>query len=926
MKQRRLLNFILVGLAVAWLGSDVLVSLAVDWLWFDAMDHGTIFEVSLLSRAALWGGGFVLAAGFLLWNLRLAASRVPLRLIRLNPQLQEVELSATQVRAIGGLLRTGGVIGVSLLFASVCGAQWMVVQSALHASPFGVTDPVFGRDIGFFVFALPALELARGLGSGLVVTGGLAAVLVYGTRVWLGAASVAEVLERSRAHLLGLGAAAFALSAVGAWLSRFALLSGRRGAVYGAGYADVYGRLPGTWVLVAASGVVAIFLAREARRSGTWRRALSAVGGWVVVSVLVTALWPAAIQSLQVNPNELEVEAPFLERNIAATREAYGLDSIEVRPYEAAPDLSMQDLDDNALTIKNIRVWDTRPLLTTYGQLQEIRLYYDFKDVDVDRYIIDGDLRQVMLSARELNYDNVPQTARSWVNEHFQYTHGYGLTMSPVNVVTEEGLPDFFIQDIPPVSNIDLTIERPEIYYGEMTNQYVLVRTGAPEFDYPLGDENAYTTYAGEGGVELGSVARRALFALHFGSLDLLVSQYLRDDSRILFRRRIQERVARVAPFLRFDGDPYVVVADGRLFWMIDAFTTSDRYPYSEPTASRGAGSFNYIRNSVKVVVDAYHGGVELYIADESDPLIQTFAAVFPDTFKPLAEMPAFLQAQLRYPTDLFDVQANMYRAYHMMNPNVFYNKEDMWEVPREQYDGREQPMESYYLVMKLPGEDTEEFVLLLPFVPTSKDNMISWLAARSDPPHYGGLVLFQFPKQKLVYGPRQIEARIDQDPDISEAITLWSQAGSRVVRGNLLVIPIADALLYVEPLYLQAETSQLPELKRVIVSLDNRIAMRPTLREALEAIFGPTPADAPTARVVGVPAEDDAAHWQGLVTQAAEALGAAEAAQRDGDWAAYGQALDELSARIEALQTLVVGDPSMEPAEAPVEVTETAP
>jgi uncharacterized membrane protein (UPF0182 family) len=582
----------------------------------------------------------------------------------------------------------------------------------------------------------------------------------------------------------------------------------------------------------------------------------------------------------------------------------------------------MKDIDANPLTVNNIRIWDDRPLLTTYAQIQEIRTYYDFKDVDVDRYMINNELRQVMLSARELNFDNFPAQGRSWVNEHFQYTHGYGLTMSPVNMVTEEGLPELFIQDIPPQSNVDIEITRPEIYYGEKTDRYVIVGGKLQEFDYPEGDANVQTTYSGKGGVDISSLYKRLLFSSYFRDIEILFTDYIDENSKILFRRTIQERVKKLAPFLLFDQDPYLVIAEeGRLFWVMDAYTGTDSYPYSEPVSigktRRSSGyRYNYIRNSVKVVVDAYNGDVSFYVSDTTDPLIQMYQKIFPNTFKASDSMPKSIAAHLRYPVDFFNIQAKMFGLYHMTRPNVFYNKEDVWDLPRELYgsDGGEQRMDSYYLIMKLPGEDKEEFVLLLPFVPSQKSNMIAWLAARSDGEENGNLILYQFPKQKLIYGPRQIEARIDQDPVISQQITLWSQSGSRVVRGNLLVIPIEKSLLYVEPLYLQAQTSQLPELKRVIVSYDNKISMEESLSESLMSVFGISKsmqADIKKRKKdllidEGTSKEEQnqtVRSWVSLAQDAKSLLSSAESKQRAGDWAGYGETLVQLSMTLEELE-----------------------
>jgi len=900
-------------LLLLWFTHKALVAVAVDWLWFDAVGYLTIFKTSLGARVALWVGTFLASAAVMGANIKVALGDGRIDWNRLNTLVPDLQLSPTRLRTLVRLLLLAWIALPSLLVGSIAASAWLDVLSFVERQQFGQTDPIFNLDAGFYVFTLPVLELAQILLTGLLTITILPVALLYILRSI--ARHGAPRLDRfARNHLLLLGALFFVVLGFGWWIDRFGLLFDKSGVVWGVGYADHNGRVPGMLVMVAASAGVSLSLLGSLLRQG-WRLPAVAIVTYVLCRLIAVNLYPSMVQDYYVGPNELEVEREYLTHNIQATRNAYALERIEVKPFDAGSDLTMADIRDNPLTIRNVRVWDDRPLLTTYGQLQEIRLYYDFVDVDVDRYTIDGQPRQVMLSARELNYANVTAQARSWVNEHFQYTHGYGLTMSPVNVVTTEGLPYLFIQDIPPDSKVDIPVDQPAIYYGELTQNYVLVGTSAEEFDYPLGDQNAYTRYAGEGGVGIGGALRKALFSLYFGELDILISQYMQPESKVLFRRRIKERAHHIAPFLHFDGDPYLVVADGRLVWMLDAYTITDRYPYAEPLRLQGRrGSFNYIRNSVKLVIDAYHGSVDLYIADESDPIIATYARIFDGAFKPMSALPESLAAHIRYPVDFFDIQAAMYRAYHMTDPTVFYNKEDMWEIPRELYSGQEQAMESYYLIMKLPGEDEAEFILLVPFSPTNKDNMIAWMAARCDPDNYGKLILYQFPKQKLIYGPRQIEARIDQTPEISEQMTLWSQAGSRVVRGNLLVIPIGDSLMYVEPLYLQAESSQLPELKRVIVSYENRIAMEETLAESLAAVFfedvqRDDPGSAMAGGMDGDPTTDDGDDWRALSGRAAQVFADAVAKQQDGDWAGYGSALDELSEMLTRLQVVAGAD-----------------
>jgi uncharacterized membrane protein (UPF0182 family) len=615
-------------------------------------------------------------------------------------------------------------------------------------------------------------------------------------------------------------------------------------------------------------------------------------------------MYPAFLQRLRVAPNELAAERPYIAHNIRMTRAAYGLDRIEEKEFPAHENLDARALARNEVTIKNIRLWDYRPLLRTYAQLQEIRTYYRFVDVDNDRYVVNGEYRQLMLSPRELSYQHL-QGGRNWINEHLTYTHGYGLVVSPVNRVTPEGLPEFFVKDIPPRASDGFPrVARPEIYFAESADEYALVRTRSQELDYPAGDQNVYARYEGRGGIGVGSWARRLLFAARFGEPKIILSDDLTAESRILIHRTVSDRIRLIAPFFRFDRDPYVVVTDdGRLVWMLDGYTTSDRYPYSDPV--RGVG--NYIRNSVKVTVDAYHGTVRFYIADATDPIVRAYAAAFPSLLQPLEKMPEDLRRHIRYPEDFFAIQARKYAVYHMEDPQVFYNKEDLWAVPRRTLDGRDREMEPYFTIMRLPGEAKEEFILLTLFNPSRRDNMIAWLAGRSDPAAYGRLIVYNFPKQKLVYGPRQIDARIDQDPVISQQLSLWNQRGSTVIRGSLLAIPIDQSLVYVQPLYLAAsEQGALPELRRVIVAYGNQIAMEPTLEQSLSRIFagrigpsvatGPAPGGPPSPGPAAGPMDRAAAQ------RAWEAWTRSQDALRRGDWAAYGAEQKRLE---EALRVL---------------------
>jgi hypothetical protein len=656
----------------------------------------------------------------------------------------------------------------------------------------------------------------------------------------------------------------------------------------------VHATLPVLALVMGLAGLASILCLAQILRPG-FSLAVAGLGLWLAASLLGLGAYPFLIQRFHVVPNEIVAERPFIERTIAATNRAYGLDRIEVRPFPAEEELTLDLLRKNDTTIKNIRLWEHRPALDSYAQLQEIRTYYKFVDVDNDRYQLDGEYRQVMLSVRELSHAHLP--SRIWINEHLVYTHGYGAVVGPVNRVTREGLPEFFVKDIPPAGTAALKITRPEVYFGEVASPYVLVRTRRPELNYPVGDQNVYTRYDGDGGVAIGSWWRRLLFAARFAEIKMLLSRELGPESRVLFQRAITERVQTIAPFLRLDRDPYpVITGDGRIMWIVDAYTTSAHFPYSQPTPAVG----NYIRNSIKVTVDAYHGTVRFYLVEPNEPLARAYAQAFPGLFQPIDAMPADLRAHIRYPQDLFGIQARMYAAFHMRDPQVFYNKEDLWTIPIRKSEGREVEMEPYYTIMRLPKEKREEFILLLPFTPVRRDNMIAWLAARSDPQDYGKLVLFDFPKGKLVFGPRQVEARIDQDAFISQQISLWSQAGSQVIRGSLLAIPIEESLLYVQPLYLAAERGRLPELKRVITAFGNRIAMEETLEASLQRIFGGREPETAPRPVVAAGAGGPGQRQAG---QALEHFQRAQEHLRRWNWTGFGEELRKVEEILKSLQ-----------------------
>jgi uncharacterized membrane protein (UPF0182 family) len=810
-----------------------IVGLYKDWLWFREVQFTSVFLTVLQAQVLV---GMVTGVVFFLilyGNVIVARRLSPRETLVAGDDVEGLpspEILDPYVRRLAFPLS----VLIGLLVGWFGADRWELVLKALNPTPFEIRDPLFDRDVAFYVFRLPLWNSLYGWLMGSLVVSGLAVIVVYfcARGIQLSPSGV-SISRGSRGHLLVLAALLLLLKAAGYRLAMFDLLFFQRGVVFGAGYADVHAQLPVLKALVVMSGLVAILCIVTIRLS-SWRPLLWSTAALVGVAILGGAVYPGLIQRYRVSPNEIDKEKPYIDFNIRYTRLAYGLDNIEEREFPAADTLTLQDLRKNDATLKNIRLWDTRPLLATYSQLQEIRTYYKFTDIDVDRYSINGEYRQVTLSPRELSSKDLP--SRIWINERLTYTHGYGAVVGPVNRVTREGLPEFWVKDIPPAFSVDLRISRPELYFSELGTDYVFVKTRAKEFDYPAGDRNVYTVYEGRGGIPLRSFARKVLFAAHLGDIKLLMSNDLTPESRVLLHRNIRERVRRIAPFFLYDDDPYMVIsAAGRIVWLLDGYTVSNGFPYS--TATRRLG--NYVRNAVKVTVDAYDGSVNFYVADPADPLIRTTARIFPGLLQPLDAMPADLRAHIRYPEGLFRIQAAMYAVYHMRDTQVFYNKEDLWSLPVRSVDGREQVMEPYYLILRLPGEPKEEFVLLIPFNPSKKDNLSAWLAARSDPPHYGKLVVYNFPKQKLIYGPRQIEARIDQDSFISQQLSLWNQRGSQVIRGNLLVIPIERSLIYVQPLYIAAEKGQLPELKRVIVGFGDRIAMEETLDGAIARVFG---------------------------------------------------------------------------------------
>jgi hypothetical protein len=870
----------------------VVVFKLVDWtaelLWLRALGYEEVFWRIRLAKVAMFATAFIPAFVYVLLNLQVLArldvlpnflrSGNPTGTSQSWPKHLGTGMAQPQAHQLTSLLVLVSA-GTAAIFGFAFYGEWDRFLRLVWSQDFGMSDPIYLRDIGFYLFILPFLNLVQNslvlltLGGTLML--GFAYLRMGGLR--FGARRHVAADPKALRHLVANAALLLAAWAWGLYLDRFGLLTRSAGAVFGAGYTDVHIVLVGLWVALGATLALICVLVWVAATNAP-RLAVLGIGGYLIFLLAALVVIPGSFQRLIVEPNELELETPFLQHNIALTRAAYGLDKIEVR-FHTTEKLDAAQMRDNQSTIDNIRIWDHRPLSQTFRQLQQIRTYYSFSDVDVDRYWINGEYRQVVLAARELSAD-LPGKGNSWVNRHLQYTHGYGLAMCLAAEKDDQGGPVFTVQDLPPKGSPDLRVSRPEM------TSYQLAPTGVKEFNYPEGDQNVYTSYTGHGGVLLDSFWKKALFAWHQFDMSIVLSSYLSPQSRIQLWRPVQQSVTRVAPFLKLDRDPYLVVDQGRLFWIQDAYTVADGLPYSEPTND----GFSYIRNSVKVVVDAYEGDVRFYVIDPADPVLRAYRAALPSLFRSLDEMPPGLRQHLRYPRDLFEIQVDKLNTYHMTVPQVFYNREDLWAPPQEKFGGEAVQMEPYYVLMKLPGEDRLQFLLMIPVTPKNRDNMIAWIAARSDFPGYGEMIVYKLSKDVLILGPLQIEATIDQDTTISRQLTLWDQRGSRVIRGNLLVIPIDQSFLYVEPVFLIAEGTNIPQLKRVIVGDGNHLAMESTLAEALQVVFGER---------LSIP-EGTTEAPETPRSGAREALSRADQALRRGDWNAFGSEWERLKSLLE--------------------------
>ncbi|RCW61974.1 UPF0182 family protein [Halanaerobium sp. ST460_2HS_T2] len=816
-----------------------------DWLWFKELNFEKTFTIMFLSNFILRLLIGVIFAAVIYLNLHFTKKPIN-KFINVEKDSKVENLFGEERNQIFDWLNKKRLniiylissIVLGFLFSSISSESWKMVLKYLNKTAFNSVDPIFNNDISFYVFTLPFYSFLREMGMVVIVISLILVGAIY--IIFTGIHSFSEVSaklsSRAKKHMSVL---VFMFLLFKAWdyrLKMYDILFSPSGVVFGAGYTDVHASLLGYRVLFFVVLFVALAVLYSLFKNN-YKPLIWGIGAWIVLSIVFTGVYPAFMQQYRVEPNEINLEKNYIENNINMTLKAYNLDHVENKDFELSQDdLSYDELMEYETVVDNVRLWDYRPLQSTYNQLQALRQYYSFEDIDIDRYQLGNDYTQVMLGARELDQNALAAQAQTWVNRTLKYTHGLGVTMSPAGKVRDNGQPEFLVQDIPPVvNNENLNLENSSIYYGEKTNNYVIVNTDETEFHYPMGSENVYTQYEGTGGVEINNILRKTMYALRFGTTKILLSNDINNQSQVMYNRNIHQRVRKAAPFLRYDSDPYIVNAEGRLFWIYDAYTTTNLYPYSQPFNNSGD---NYVRNSIKVVVDAYNGTLDYYVIDDSDPIAVTYSKIFDDLFESVDQMPDSLRKHLRYPQDLFKIQTQIYSTYHMQDPVVYYNREDVWSIPNENYQGSTIPVEPYYIMNQLPDEEEAEFILMTPFTPSNRNNMIAWMAARNDAEHYGELFAYRFPKDQLVYGPNQIESRIDQESEISQLLTLWSQRGSEVIRGNLLVIPINNSVLYIEPIFLQAESGGIPELRRVIVSYKNQIIMRENLEEALKALL----------------------------------------------------------------------------------------
>ncbi len=923
-KKTKVIILVVVALALLLFCMPQIAHFATDYLWFAELGYQPVFLTFSFAKFAV---GFVvfLLVFLVSYATLLVSTKYQPEVTVAGDNVVNVPNKKTGKRLLALIPSLGLGLFAGVLSAT---ALWQNILLFLHQTPTGVTDPVFHRDVSFYFFDLSLLETAFGLIMLFLIV-----IFLFNLLLTLYLQGFRKQAFRLMGKRIVYFAVAFVLLLIVGFQLRAAdLLYVQDGSFYGAGYTDLRVTLLMYYAASAACVLAAITMLVGMRK----KSAKIFISGPVilVLILLVGTVASGVVESFVVKPAEIAREKPYIANNIDMTAKAYGLDNIVEVPFNADGTLTAADLEEDADTLKNIRLIDYRPTITVFNQMQSMRLYYKFVDVDIDRYDIDGVQQQVYLSARELDQNSLDSSAQTWVNQYLKYTHGYGAVVTPVNRITTQGQPEMWTQNIPPVSSVpELEITRPEIYYGQLTNDYVIVNTEEPEFDYPIGDTNAQTQYAGEGGIRM-TLGNKLLFSLDRANYRILFSNLINSESRIMLHRNILDRVEKIAPFLTFDHDPYLVIDNGRLVWVIDAYTSSNKYPYAAPVTNTESTFYgqNYIRNSVKATVDAYDGKTNFYIVDATDPLAQSYSKVFPGLFQPLDAMPESLREHLKYSEALFEVQTEIYQQYHMKDPTVFYNKEDVWSIANEIYGNETSVMEPYFVNMRLPetaelnGSNELEFLLMRPFTPTQKQNMVSWLAARNDDEHYGQLVLFKFPKQSTIYGPMQVEARISNDSEISQNLNLWDQQGSSVIRSDLLVIPIQNSILYVEPIYLTTNNeNSLPEVVRIVVSYKDRVVMARTLDEALTELFGSFESEASPGEPTSPP---EGLTYNDVAQQLKAAYQSAKQAAQQGNWAEYGVYLDELEQLINQLDNASAGAsnetlPEANPAEEPTVETE---
>ena len=892
----------LLGLAVLiFLFASPIVWFFTEIQWYDALGFKDVFTTRVFMQTSLFVGSFALALIYLVANVIIALR------VRTGPSLRAVGIARSSIRSASGGAALGAAALVALVLSGGAGTQWQSLALFQHAKPTGIQDPVLHQDVSFYLLMLPFLHSVVNWALGL---GFLTALLIGIVYAWRGDTFDLNLGPSAIAHLSALFAIFALVLAAWMWLGRYDLLYAHNtGVVWGAAYTDVNARLP----IVTFQSGAAVVLA-GALLVNVWLRRLwipvTAAGVWIAL-LLIGQIYPAVVQSFLVTPNAQTYEIPFIEREIAGTRAAYGLSNVSVSNFTGDQPLTLANVQNDQVTVNNLRLWDFAPLKDTYEQLQTIRTYYTFYDIDIDRYQINNQYTSMEISAREFDFSKLPPAAQNWVNQHLQYTHGYGMAGSPVNAVVGEGLPDYVVGDIPPTGQLQVT--QPAVYFGEVTTSYALAPNTNREFDYPRGNQDVFTSYTGTHGVPMTGV-NRALWSLKLGDFNLLVSGQVTNQTLMLYRRQIIDRVTEIAPFLTYDSDPYVVVVDGHIFWIVDAYTTGATYPYSQNVTFQGNSQINYVRNSVKVVIDAYEGTAVFYVVDPKDPIISAYQATFPSLFTSMSAMPPGLRAHIRVPVDLFNVQVGIYATYHITDPKVFFAREDVWDIPTAQTapGAIPAPVAPYYVLFRLPGEQNPEFLLIMPFTPHGKNNMVSWMAARSDGAHYGEYVSYVLPKDKVIFGPQQVANRINENTTISKDFTLFHQAGSQVQQGNLLVVPIGDSFLYFEPIYLRAnQASSLPELKKVILADQANVAYADTLQQAIDQLVGTASAPPPTNTPPTVITPAILAQITDLVTQANVHYAAAYNDLKNGDFAGFASEMQQVGQILKQLQQLTGTSPT---------------